>query len=77
MSTVISSTYESGIGILALIALAAGTGDQAVPAGLDTYRSLAADVLSPPLELPASKVDVREFFGVPREVNEGSLDPIR
>jgi len=77
MSTVISSTYESGIGILALIALAAGTGDQAVPAGLDTYRSLAADVLSPRLELPAPKVDVRASFRVNRELNEGSLDLIR
>jgi O-succinylbenzoate synthase len=76
MSTVISSTYESGIGILALIALAAGTGDQAVPAGLDTYRSLAADVLSPRLELPAPKVDVRASFGVNRELNEGLLDLI-
>lgn len=77
MSTVISSVYESGIGISALIALAAGVGDQAVPAGLDTYRALAADVLSPPLELPAPEVDVRASFGVRREVDEWALDPIR
>ncbi len=77
MSSVVSSAYESGVGISALIALAAGIGEKAVPAGLDTYRSLAADVLSPRLELPAPEVDVRASFGVRREVDERALDPFR
>jgi O-succinylbenzoate synthase len=56
---VISSAYETGVGTAALLALAAGVGDEDVPAGLDTYRRLAEDVLNPPLDLPAPSVDVR------------------
>jgi o-succinylbenzoate synthase len=59
MEPVISSAYETGVGTVALIALAAGVGDAEVPAGLDTYRRLAEDVLSPRLRLPAPRVDVR------------------
>ncbi len=62
MRPVISAAYESGVGTAALVALAADIGDVAVPAGLDTYRRLAEDVLEPRLPLPASRVDVREVF---------------
>ena len=57
---VISSAYESGVGTAALVALAAGIGDRPVPAGLDTYRAIAEDVLQTPLNLPAPEVGVRE-----------------
>ncbi len=60
MTPVVSSAYESGVGTAALVALAAGIGDRAVPAGLDTYRRLAADVLVPPLDLSTPSVRVRE-----------------
>jgi O-succinylbenzoate synthase len=73
---VISSAYETGVGTMALIALAAGVGDEAVPAGLDTYRRLAADVLRPRLDLPAARVDLREVFGTPREIDRRLLDPV-
>ena len=56
LKPVVSSSFESGVGLLALLALAAGTG--AAPAGLDTYRALAADVLHPRLPLEAGEVDV-------------------
>jgi o-succinylbenzoate synthase len=59
MKPVISSAYETGVGTAALVALAAGLGGEEVPAGLDTYRRLAEDVLNPPLDLPAPSVDVR------------------
>ena len=60
VTPVISSAYESGVGMSALVALAAGVGDRPVPAGLDTYRTMAEDVLETPLSLPAPAVDVRE-----------------
>jgi O-succinylbenzoate synthase len=60
MRPVVSSAYESGVGTSALVALAAGTGDEEVPAGLDTYRHLAGDVIEPRLPLPAPRLRVHE-----------------
>ena len=58
---VVSSAFESGIGVRGLVALAAGTG--AAPSGLDPYRRLAADVLSPSLPLDHPVVDVADVLG--------------
>lgn len=63
---VISSTYESGVGALALVALAARSGD--APAGLDTHRRLAGDVLRPAPNLSGAGVGVREVLGSQRDV---------
>ena len=71
---VVSSAYETGIGTAALVALAAGVGDEGVPAGLDTYRRLAEDVLRPRLDLPAPRVDVRA--GARREIERRVLSPV-
>lgn len=71
---VISSAYETGVGTLALVVLAAATGG--APAGLDTYRRLGADVLRPPLELAVPRLDVGEMFAVRREVNLSWLERI-
>ena len=57
VTPVISSAYESGVG-MAAVALAA-VGDRPVPAGLDTYRTMAEDVLETPLATRPA-VDVRE-----------------
>ena len=62
MRPVMSSAYETGVGTSCLVALAAGVGDEEVPAGLDTYRRLAEDVLDPRPELAAPRVDVRALF---------------
>src|SRR5829696_68636 len=74
VTPVISSAYESGIGTAALVALAAGTGDRPVPAGLDPYRALAADVLETPLNLPALGVDVRETADASRTIDIRRLE---
>jgi O-succinylbenzoate synthase len=66
MQSVISSTYETGVGTVALLALAARVGG-GVPAGLDTYRRLDGDVLRPRLDLPAPRVDVRAVARTRRE----------
>lgn len=60
MRPVVSSAYETGVGTAALVALAAGIGEEPVPAGLDTYRRLAADVVEPRLPIPAPRLRVRE-----------------
>ena len=55
--------------LAALVALAAGIGDRPVPAGLDTYRRLAMDVLVSPLDLSAQSVRVREADDASRRVD--------
>ncbi len=73
MKLVISSAYETGVGTAALVALAAGVGDGEVPAGLDTYRRLAEDVLRPRLDLPAPHVAVRAMASTRREIDRRLL----
>jgi o-succinylbenzoate synthase len=68
VTPVISSAYESGVGTAALVALAAGIGDRPVPAGLDTYRAIAEDVLETPLNLPAPEVGARETADASRAI---------
>ena len=77
MRPVVSSAYETGVGTAALVALAAGLGDGGVPAGLDTYRRLAGDVVEPRLPLPATHVSVREAVASGRGVVLQRLSPER
>ena len=51
---VVSGCFESGIGVLALARLAWSITGDAVPAGLDTYRWLDADVVSPRIPVRAA-----------------------
>ena len=74
MASVVSSSYEAGVGTGALVALAAAIGEE--PAGLDTYRVLAEDVTETPLPLPAPTVDVRRTMEAARKVDAGRLEPI-
>jgi o-succinylbenzoate synthase len=74
VTPVVSSAYESGVGTAALVALAAGIGDRPVPAGLDTYRAMAEDVLETPLNLPAPGVDVRETVDASRTIDVRRLE---
>ncbi len=73
---VLSSAYETGVGTTALVALAAGVGEEGTPAGWDTYRRLARDVLLPPPELTAPRVDVPALFEGRREIDRGLLVPV-
>ena len=74
VTPVVSSAYESGVGMAALVALAAGIGDSPVPAGLDTYRAMAEDVLETPPNLPAPEVDVRETAEASRTIDVRRLE---
>lgn len=66
LAPVVSSAYETGVGTLGLISLAAVIGES--PAGLDTYRRLAEDVLTPQLDLSAPRVEARALLSVRRKV---------
>ena len=63
--SVLSASFESGVGLRGVAAIAAAT--DAEPAGLDTYRWLAEDVLGP---LPFSQptVDVSALFAAPLDL---------
>src|SRR5918998_4855240 len=74
VTPVISSAYESGVGTAGLVALAAGIGDRPVPAGLDTYRAMAQDVLETPLNLPAPEVGVKETMNASRTIDVRRLE---
>jgi o-succinylbenzoate synthase len=74
MAPVVSSSYEAGVGTGALVALAATVGGE--PAGLDTYRTLAEDVIESPLPLPAPTVDVRATMAAARRVDIAGLEPV-
>ena len=74
MAAVVSSSYEGGVGMGALVALAASVGEE--PAGLDTYRAMAEDVIEGELPLPAPTVDVRETMEAVRAVDVGRLLPV-
>ena len=65
---VVSAAFESGVGLRHALALAAALGE--TPAGLDTYRYLAADVLAPRLPLGGPSVDVADALAL-REVLAG------
>ena len=74
LTPVVSSAYETGVGTAALVALAAATGD--APAGLDTYRRLGADVVSPRLVLGEPELDVGKFFAVRRVLEKTELERV-
>lgn len=57
---VISAAYESGLGLVLLGNLAATLPDAETPAGLDTYRWLAEDVLPGPLPIEDGCLDLVE-----------------
>lgn len=58
LKVVISSAFESGVGLAALANLAAVLNPDDVPCGLDTYKWLAEDVTSRPFRAVNGQVDV-------------------
>lgn len=76
MNPVLSATYETGIGLRSLIAIAASIGNEAVPAGLDTYRWLAEDVIEPRLEIQHAHVDVAAVLNMRYAIKRAMLQPL-
>lgn len=75
LQAVISATFESGVGIRNLIALAAANAID-VTAGLDTYRYLAEDVVSPSLQYQRGRVAIYQTFAKSWELNFNRLEKI-
>ncbi len=65
---ILSSSYESGVGLRGLVALAAAT--DAEPAGLDTARRFKTDVLAQPLVFDGPFVDVPALLSKPVEISD-------
>ncbi|MEM8558732.1 MAG: o-succinylbenzoate synthase [Bacteroidota bacterium] len=76
-----SAAFESGVGLQGLVAMAAASGTPEAPptpAGLDTYRWLAADVFvsdASPLPLGQPLVDVAQTLA-PRAIDLDRLTPV-
>ena len=70
LSAVISSSFESGLGIRMLGEIASRDPD--VAAGLDTYRYLAEDVLSARLDFDEAFIDLHEARNI--QVNPARLN---
>ena len=66
---ILSSAYESGIGLRGVVALAAAT--DAEPVGLDTVRAVSADVLAEPLPVDGPFIDVPALLARPLEFADG------
>lgn len=58
---VISSAYESGVGLAGLAVLAASVQRPGAAAGLDTYRALDRDVLADRLPMDRPSIDVEDW----------------
>ncbi|MDA0991288.1 MAG: o-succinylbenzoate synthase [Verrucomicrobia bacterium] len=64
---VISSTFESGVGLRALIQLASVLNESDTPVGLGTVNWLAGDVLANPM-VPTARVSVDQAITFPTQV---------
>ena len=73
---VVSSSFESGVGLLALASFAwASTGD-AVPAGLDTYRWLDADVVRPRIRFRSGAIHWNGSMARDHRIDIGRLSEV-
>lgn len=66
---VVSSAFESGVGLAALANLAAVLNPVDVPAGLDTFRWLKRDVLLQPFAAPQGQIDIAALHQSAQRVN--------
>ncbi len=69
---VVSASYESGVGLRMLAALAASLSD--APAGLSTYTRLETDVLRPRLPLAGAEASIEQLYSA--TVDRSLLEPV-
>jgi O-succinylbenzoate synthase len=74
MQPVLSASFESGVGLRALVAFAAGLGTKDVPMGLDTFRRLQTDVIQPRLPLNGPCVIVEDLFPGTERLNPAVIE---
>jgi o-succinylbenzoate synthase len=73
MTPVVSSSFESGMGLIALANLAAAINEEDVAAGLDTYEWFAEDVLVEPLPVEGGTLDLARANVLAGRVKPGHL----
>lgn len=71
---VISSAFESGLGLILLANLAAVIDESGAPIGLDTYKWLADDVLPAPLPIRDGRLDLAEANALLPEIDFSRLE---
>ena len=74
---VVSSCFESGVGLLALAGFAWERTGEAVPAGLDTYRWLAADVVEPRIQFRPEAIEWNDATARAHRIDSSMLSEIR
>ena len=74
---VVSSCFESGVGLLALAELVWASTRDAVPAGLDTYRWLDADVVEPRIPFRAGAIEWSDATARVHRIDASRLSEIR
>lgn len=75
MESVVSSTFETGVGIAGLARLAA-IASKDTPVGLDTYRWLATDVMNPRIETHNGYIDLALLERRHHQVNHLMLEEL-
>ncbi|HMP89743.1 MAG TPA: o-succinylbenzoate synthase [Kiritimatiellia bacterium] len=71
----ISSTFESGVGMIGLLAMA-GAKFHDRSAGLDTYSMLADDIIKPPIEIKNGRMGIYQSFQKNWQIDFDKLDQI-
>ena len=71
---IISSSYESGVGMLGLLGLARTIPDEIH--GLDTYRALERDVLIKPLPLGNPILQLDKYFATESDLDFSTLEEV-
>ncbi len=76
MMPVISSSFESPVGLIALGRLAAFVNEADVAAGLDTWNWFAANLLDAPLPIEQGRLNLARAAELLRRLNTGSLEKL-
>jgi o-succinylbenzoate synthase len=74
---VLSSAFESGVGMRNLVRMATEAPFAGVPSGLDTYNLLADDVLSERLPIYGPGFDAERMLASPPTIDEDRLTEVR
>jgi len=76
LKPVVSSSFESGVGIAALARFAATITAEDIPVGLDTYEWLAADVLPKRFCVRGGVLDIEEIEACVATLDTGTLERV-
>jgi o-succinylbenzoate synthase len=74
---VLSSAFESGVGMRTLVRMATKAPFAGIPSGLDTYNLLADDVLSKRLPIRGPGFDAEQMLATPATIDEERLTEVR